>query len=180
MKLIEKLDTLIAHPRKNGINSGRVVSSLRDLRENGFARTGFSQKTGADSWTEQVIKALEDINISCESGNDAPRGGKNGEFVCITSPAILAIIKKEIAERKRIADAERQRQQNKFSYMLNTVARINNGFFDDFLSENKERILQERPNKSTKKSFWERIAKSLNTFNCMQLRDAINTRVRAL
>ena len=180
MKLIEKLDTIIAHPRKYGINSSRVVSSLRDLRENGFARTGFSQKNGADCWTDHVVKTLEDININCESGNDAPRGGKNGEFVRITSPAILAIIKKEIAERKKIADAERQQQQDKYNNMFDIVARINNGFFDDFLRVNKQRILQERPNKSTKKSFWERIAKSLNTFNCMQLRDAINTRVRAL
>ena len=177
MTFIEKLETIIAHPRKNGIYKNRVVDSLRELREKGFARTGYSYKTGADCWTAEVVQVLKDLNIKCEFGNDAPRGGKNGEFVKLTSAAMIKVIRKEMAERKKIADAEKQHQQDTYNNMINTVEKIKNGLLDDFLRTNKERILQERPNKSTKKAFWDRIAKSLNTYNCMHIRDAINARL---
>lgn len=180
MKLIEKLDAIIAHPRKSGVTSNRVVQSLKELRYSGKTCTGISERRRADSWTTAVIEALATHKIPYHSGNNAPRGGMNGEFVQLTSPAMLKVINAEIAERKRIADLEEQKRIERYNNMLKIAQNIKDGLYDDYLRENKERILQPRLNKSTKKTFWHRIATSIGTYNCADVRNAIYSRINII
>lgn len=180
MTLIEKLEAIIAHPRKNGITSNRIVDTLKRLREQGKAYTGISERRRALTWTADVVKTLNTFGIPCEQGNDAPRGGKAGDFVRLTSPAMLKVINAEIAERKRIEKAEELKEQERYNNMLNTVERIKSGHIDDFLIENIDRIKQPRLNKSTKKTFWHRIATSIGTYNCSDVRNAIYSRINII
>lgn len=180
MTLIEKLDAIIAHPRKSGVTSNRVIQSLKELRYSGKTCTGISERRRADSWTTAVIEALTTHKIPCHSGNNAPRGGMNGEFVKLTSPAMLKIIRHEIAERKKIAKAEELKKRERYNNMLNTVERIKSGYMDDFIIENIDRFIKQRTNKSTKKSFWDRIAKSIGTYNCADVRNAIYSRINII
>ena len=180
MTLIEKLDAIIAHPRKSGVTSNRVIQSLKELRYSGKTCTGISERRRADSWTTAVIEALTTHKIPYHSGNNAPRGGMNGEFVKLTSPAMMKIIRHEIAERKKIAKAEYLKKQERYNNILNTVERIKRGYMDDFIIENIDRLIKQRTNKSTKKSFWDRIAKSIETYNCADVRDAIYSRINII
>lgn len=69
---------------KNGI-TGNTLISLRELFSNGYCRTGKSYFKSRSPykhvWTSKVILVLEILGIQFESGNDAPRGGANGEYV---------------------------------------------------------------------------------------------------
>jgi len=60
-----------------------ILNSLQELIDLGFTRTGHSDKGGKIIWTNQLCEVLDSLNINYESGNDAPRGGGNGEFVKI-------------------------------------------------------------------------------------------------
>lgn len=180
MKLIEKLEAIIAHPRKNGITSNRIVDSLKRLREQGKAYTGISERRRALTWTADVVKTLNTFGIPCEQGNDAPRGGKAGDFVKLTSPAMLKVINAEIAERKRIADLEEQERIERYNRMLSIAQNIKDGLYDDYLRANRDRILQPRENRATRKQFWNRICRNLGIINSADMRDIINIRVREI
>ena len=73
------------------INSyrGNVKKSIIELTTTGYTFTGKSgySKGWANKsvWTSEVISACKELGIEIESGNDASKGGANGEFVCLVS-----------------------------------------------------------------------------------------------
>lgn len=188
MKLIEKLDTILAHPRKNGITSGRVVSSLRELRENGFARTGLSEKRRSDVWTDDVVEVLTSIGINCESGNDAPRGGKNGEFVRITSPAILREIKAEKERRKAEQLHSEQIRQKRIEFrerckenLPNILQQLSEGKHDEHIRKRAERLFcHDLAGGEERRRYWKKIAHSLHTVNTEEFRNAYMSRAKEI
>lgn len=74
----------------------------------GISRTGKSSYSGGYSnksvWTTTTFGILLDLGIECEFGNDAPRGGANGEFVRITDKKYLAKLKK--AHNQAVTEAQ--------------------------------------------------------------------------
>lgn len=68
------------------------------LAQNGYVRTGYytgnGRNTKAVDNTESVRKALKLMRISHAAGNDAPRGGVTGNYVVLTSNAIMQIVGK--------------------------------------------------------------------------------------
>lgn len=95
--LIQKLENAAASHRKNS----REKSALDMLILNGAASTvtytGSGRYTKQVVYTEAVCAILAGLGVKFEVKNDAPRGGKGGEYVQIISPSIL----KEIAKRKK-------------------------------------------------------------------------------
>jgi len=68
---------------------GNVKNSLVQLTTTGQTRTGqsgYSKGWAHKSvWTSEVIAACKELGIEIESGNDAMRGGANGEFIRLVS-----------------------------------------------------------------------------------------------
>jgi hypothetical protein len=68
---------------------GNVKKSLNSLVLTGIAYTGhsgYSKGWASKSvWTADVVAACKELGIEVESGNDAPKGGANGEFVRLVS-----------------------------------------------------------------------------------------------
>ena len=127
MTKYEKLQNLL----NKSIRKQNLRNSVHDLLARGKASTGSSSwisvRRGAhkEVWTDEVSAILTDLGIAHECGNDAPRGGANGEFVKITSPAFLKEVKafqKRMQERfeaerkealKKAAEIEAQRQAHR-------------------------------------------------------------------
>lgn len=108
---LEKLTEL-----HNILNRGKVKSAINMLLATGKARTGessYSCGRGHKSlWTEEVAYVLRKHNISFECGNDAPRGGANGEFVKLTGKVLKDVLKlKEEREARLFAEAEQRRKE---------------------------------------------------------------------
>lgn len=105
--IYNKLENLINGGFKvNGVRKGsKEYVAMTELLCRGIATTGFSSKRGKDIWTGRVYNYLTIHGFKCEKGNDAPRGGANGEYVKIVSPAF----QKEVKER---ALAEQKRREN--------------------------------------------------------------------
>lgn len=119
MTKFESLQNLLNEKQSvSGIRKQNVRSSLEGLLMYGKTTTGssswISKRRGAskDVWTDEVSAVLKRLGIAHECGNDAPRGGANGEYVKITMPAFLKVVKKNEAERKaRWAEEEKARQE---------------------------------------------------------------------
>lgn len=96
----------------SGIRKQNVRASLSGLLLDGKTSTGssswVSKRYGAkkDVWTGEVSAVLTRLGIAHECGNDAPRGGANGEYIQITSPAFLKIVRKNKKEREERWAAE--------------------------------------------------------------------------
>ena len=100
-----------------GLYSSLVRKSLTELLGNGgWTRTGYSEcrAKGWKSkriWTGEVLAVLHKLNITCISGNNAPRGGANGEFVQVTCKAFVKqsmVKRKQLDDLKRIAEKEQE------------------------------------------------------------------------
>lgn len=80
--------------------SSNINNSIAELNMSAFTRTGSSgyNKGWAKKsvWTDQVCQVLDAEGISYERGNDAARGGANGEYVRITCPAFIEAAKTKI------------------------------------------------------------------------------------
>lgn len=78
--------------------SKNTRSYLLQLAQNGYCRTGYYQGSGrhtrAIDDTSMVINALRTLHISHAQGNDAPRGGVSGNYVVLTSEAMMKEIGK--------------------------------------------------------------------------------------
>lgn len=85
MKQLDKLRDLLREPRKYGTRKGtRVYHMLEELAALGRVRTGASSKGYKRIDTFDVVNVLNRAGIACTYGNDAPRGGANGEWVALT------------------------------------------------------------------------------------------------
>jgi len=104
---IEKLENAI----KN--NRGNVKTSLTELLYKGFSYTGKSgySKGWANKsvWTTDVMWILTNLKIKFNAGNNAPRGGANGEFVELTDNVLLKQISQRNKELKEIAENAKQK-----------------------------------------------------------------------
>lgn len=98
---------------------GNLKIAVESIITNGFARTGSSGYSGG--WanktiiTHLVVRECENRGIIVESGNDAPRGGANGEYVRLASDkrknrSINAAIAARV-EASRIAREEREARE---------------------------------------------------------------------
>ena len=101
---------------------GNVRKSLNELIATGYTRTGHSGYSNGwaskSIWTGELLSACQELGIMVESGNDAPKGGANGEFVALSSDKrknkkIWAEIKLAAAARlaaseKAAADLEKE------------------------------------------------------------------------
>ena len=86
-KLIEKLNQL-ANEKKVSRNSLSYKSAYEAIQNpNTKVRTGKSFGSGRYSsssmWTDAVISIFNRIGAKYETGNDAPKGGRSGEFVIV-------------------------------------------------------------------------------------------------
>lgn len=104
MKTIEILRNAASD---NSISSSSIVRSyIRHLAQNGYVHTGYYQGHGRRSKaidkTDDVVRILRSLHIAHATGNDAPRGGVTGNFVIITSEAVMKEIGKSI-EYKALA-----------------------------------------------------------------------------
>lgn len=102
---------------------GNVKDSIEELLYCGFTHTGMSSRRRKSIWTDKVSEILQKLNIAHICGNDAPRGGANGEFVKITSPSFIkesreykkmideAIKKREEAEKQREEEIRRRQEE---------------------------------------------------------------------
>lgn len=111
MKKYEKLKKYFEEKTTVSGLRGSNRNAIERILDDGIARTGESsiRRGGWKSkaiWTEAVSNILTRFNIEHICGNDAPRGGANGEFVQVTSKAFLRDMKKEKIEReiRRAAD----------------------------------------------------------------------------
>lgn len=98
---------------------GNVKIAVESIITKGFARTGSSGYSGGYAnrtiITHLVVTACAERGILVESGNDAPRGGANGEYVRLVSDkrknrAIHASISASKAEREARVIAEAARK----------------------------------------------------------------------
>lgn len=80
------LESLLAEKQNVSNIRGLVRESLINILNFGYARTGKSSRSGKQIWTNQVADILRKIDIPCKTGNDAARGGANGEFVVANAP----------------------------------------------------------------------------------------------
>lgn len=87
---------------------GNVRQSLIELASNGATRTGTSGYSKGWSnksiWTGDVCRACAEIGLVVISGNDAPRGGANGEFVALVADKR----KNRLAHKYQALDARRR------------------------------------------------------------------------
>ncbi len=61
---------------------GMALNTIKGARVNTVIRSG---KYGSTDFTKKVIQILRDLGIDCAVGSNAPRGGKIGTFIEITS-----------------------------------------------------------------------------------------------
>lgn len=85
---------------------------LQRLLQDGFVRTGYykgrGRHTRAVDDTYDVVCLLQYLHIAHAQGNDAPRGGVTGNFVIITSQAIMKEIGKSAAYKAMLKEAGRE------------------------------------------------------------------------
>lgn len=101
---------------RNAAMSNNFMKSTRNylqqLAQDGYARTGHYEGNGRYSRaiddTQNVCNALRSLHISYAVGNDAPRGGVNGNYVVIISDAIMNAIGKTDVYRKLRKSAGRE------------------------------------------------------------------------
>lgn len=115
MTKYEKLQNLLNEKQNvSGLRKNNLRTSVAQLLSDGFTRTGssgwISVRRGAskDIWTKEISDILTNMGIEHKCGNDAPRGGANGEYVKVTSPAFVKVVKKVQAERKARWEAEKK------------------------------------------------------------------------
>lgn len=108
------VDYLNEKRTKTGLYSSLVRKSLTELLDNGgrtYTGYSFYRARGWAAkriWTEEVLFVLRKLGIACTSGNNAPRGGANGEYVQVTCKAF---VKQSIARRKELDDLERIKKE---------------------------------------------------------------------
>ena len=118
MKALTKKQQKQAELALNSIakNSNAYKSCVK-LLNYGVTRTGSSgySKGYANKsvWTDMVVYVMNQTGIAFEKGNDAPRGGANGEFVRITDKNILKRIEKERKNNAIIAQKRREEAEAK-------------------------------------------------------------------
>ena len=82
--------------RKHATKS--VCDMLVKLSQDGYVRTGHytgsGRHTKAVDQTQEVVMSLKRLQISHAEGNDAPRGGVAGNYVVLTSEALMKLIGK--------------------------------------------------------------------------------------
>lgn len=81
-----QLASLLAEKQTASNIRGNVRKSLINILDFGYATTGKSNRSGKDIWTRQVADILRRLGIPCKTGNEAPRGGAQGEFVVADAP----------------------------------------------------------------------------------------------
>lgn len=95
-KATKQLEALhnISENRKHSTKS--VCDMLERLALNGYVRTGYYTGSGlhtkAVDKTAEVVSALKRLQISHAQGNDAPKGGVTGNYVVLTSEALIRLI----------------------------------------------------------------------------------------
>jgi hypothetical protein len=111
----EKLQNLYNEKQNiSGLRRSNLRNSVAALLSDGFTRTGssgwISVRRGASKeiWTQEISDILTNVGIEHECGNDAPRGGANGEYVKVTSPAFVKAVKKAQADRKARWEEEKR------------------------------------------------------------------------
>lgn len=124
MTKFEALQNLLSEKQSvSGIRKQNLRGSLEDLIRYGETTTGssswISKRRGASKevWTDEVSAVLTRLGIAHECGNNAPRGGANGEYVKVTMPAFLKAVKKNEAERKARLDAEEKARKEMIEIM---------------------------------------------------------------
>lgn len=89
----------------------QIASYINELATSGYTYTGYytgsGRHTKAQNYKGEVESVLRSLGISYAAGNDAPRGGVSGEYVVITSKAVMANIRKSKEYRTLVAGASR-------------------------------------------------------------------------
>lgn len=170
MKLIEKLDLSIEQYKRKD----RLSNSLAELRRTGRATTGYSTINGTKVWTDKVSERLTLYGIPHQCGNDAPRGGKNGEYIKLISPAMLKIINAERKAEESAWQAKQDAREAKYKEQPQLIADIKGGKYDEIILSKADRYIElYRIGGKQFREYAKRYAKQLDTPCTLDLRDAI-------
>lgn len=94
----------------------------------------------SDTQYRAAIEICEKLGLDFEVGNDAPRGGKSGDFVALTAKGkrqVAAWVKSEVARRAEIA---RVVEEKRAARTAEGEARVEK--FLAILNENKETVFE--------------------------------------
>lgn len=141
MKTQERINELL----KASMTRGLARESLKELFEKGIARTGRSNRYGKKVWTNEVVTACANLGLIVTWGNDAPRGGANGEYVMILDTPKNDIIIKFIAMNNRLEKIKKVREERltkERSEELNKTDALIDSLSDDYLYSLKEKLLE--------------------------------------
>lgn len=124
--------------------NSNLQQSLQQILKTGEARTGKYTGTGRYAsksvWTSEVSAYLDKMGIAHECGNDAPRGGANGEYVRVTMPAFLKVTRQLVAEENaRIAAQKAEIEARHNAFVENLKAAIA-GMTDEAKAEYKQEL----------------------------------------
>ena len=99
-----QLESLRNSTENRNYSSKTVCDMLVQLAQSGYVRTGHytgsGRHTKAVDQTGDVVIALKRLQISHAQGNDAPHGGVVGNYVVLTSEALMKLIGKTDTYRK--------------------------------------------------------------------------------
>lgn len=121
---------------------GNVRASIQQLINYGTTctgRSGYSKGWASKSvWTADVVKACEELGIVVEAGNDAPKGGANGEYVRLVA---------DKRKNRNIWAAQKAAKAAKEKLAADIAAAKDAQIA--FLKDNASRLKTEKPNIAT-------------------------------
>lgn len=143
--IYNKLQALYDAPFKvsGAKNGSKEYVAMRDLLDRGIAYTGVSSRRGKDIWTDRVYNYLTAHGFKCEKGNNAPRGGANGEYVKIVSPAFQKEVKARIkAEQEKRAKEQAEAQAKAEAHKAHIVELAKAVNIEDYKEEIKNILIE--------------------------------------
>lgn len=106
-------------------------------------QSGYSKGWANKSiWTAGTSQILNDLGIKHECGNDAPKGGANGEFITITDKAFIKRYKalvNEINEKNEKIKADFEAAKNAENEVINNEIELVKSIVDEKYLEDKQR-----------------------------------------
>lgn len=102
----KQVEELSKHPPYLQYVSPFIVDKLRELLETGIIRptkvTFINNKRGCETrcFKDELLELLLVIEIKHEVGNDAPRNGKNGNFIKVRKRKLKEHLRSKVLTRK--------------------------------------------------------------------------------
>ena len=134
-KVIENAKKLTTSPIER-----RMISNLILF---GFVRTAEQKGFSTDDRTSKIVQICQDLGLNVKKGNDAPKGGKIGNFVENDNDELISKLSKIVSRKNSIKKARQNRIENEASerrqnQRIELVAYFQNN--PDFHAKIKNRI----------------------------------------